>query len=357
MKLAFDDIGGWPGVFSRLFGNSDLSADEASCAFNEILEGRATPSQIGAFVAALRTKGETIEEMTGLVGSMRDHCEVVSLNVDAIDTCGTGGDRSGTINVSTAAALVIATAGAKVCKHGGRAASSLSGSADVLEALGVAIELGPGGVARCVEEVGIGFCFAPRYHSAMRHAIPVRKELGVATVFNFLGPLANPARVSRQVVGVGDATMAEKLLGVLEANGARHAMVVFGHDGMDELSTVAVSSVLETFVDSSGKRHQRSYEIDPAMLGLAPSELSNLRGGDATQNAELLRAIVSGHPGRQRDIVALNAAAGLIVSGRVDDFEAGLELAEATLTSGAVRDVLERFIAVSQSARKDEQNS
>ncbi len=351
----FAELGGWPGVFSRIFSRDDLQADEADAVFGEILEGRAEPSQIAAFAAALRTKGETVAEMTGFVAAMRRHGESVEIGDAgaAVDTCGTGGDRSGTINVSTVASCVVAGAGAPVVKHGNRAASSRSGSADVLEALGVVVDLGPAGVARCVAEAGFGFCFAPRFHPALRHAAPVRRELGVATVFNFLGPLANPARVGRQVVGVGDPAMAEKMLGVLEANGVRHAMVLYGHDGLDELSTVAASTVLESYLDGAGARVRRVVEVDARALGLARASADDLRGGDAAENAGRSLAILSGERGPQRDLVVLNAAAGLVVAGLAPDLEGGLKLAEETLDSGAAREVLERLVEASRRAAAD----
>ena len=234
-----ESIGGWPAILGRVLSRQDLTADEASAALDDVLEGNATVAQIAAFIAGLRTKGETVGEMTGLVRALRAHGESLEVGVEVVDTCGTGGDRSGTINVSTLSALVVAGAGAVVCKHGGRAASSLAGSADVLEALGVVIDLGPRGVRRCIDEAGIGFCFAPRFHPTMRFVAPVRRELGVTTTFNFVGPLVNPAGATRQLVGVSDPMMAEKMLDVLEAFGSVHAMVVFGHDGLDELSTTA----------------------------------------------------------------------------------------------------------------------
>lgn len=218
--MTLEELGGWPFVLGRLMSGSPLTAEQAGAALADILEGNATSAQIAGFAVALRLRGETVEEMAGLVATMLDFAEKVDVGADVVDTCGTGGDRSHSINVSTIASFVVAGAGAPVCKHGNRAASSAAGSADVLEALGVVIDLGPAGVARCVAEAGMGFCFAPRYHAASRHAIPTRRELGVPTVFNFLGPLANPARPRRQVVGVSDPAMAEKMLGVLEANGA-----------------------------------------------------------------------------------------------------------------------------------------
>lgn len=345
----FARIGGWPGVLGKLTSGASLTSDEAAAALDEILLGAATPVQIAAFVAALRTKGETVEEMTGLVRAMHDRAEPLSIEGadDLVDTCGTGGDRSSSINVSTIAALVVAGAGCRVCKHGGRAASSVAGSADVLEVLGVVIDLGPAGVARCVAEAGIGFCFAPRFHPAMRHAGPVRRELGIATVFNFLGPLANPARARRQVVGVGDPAMAEKMLGVLEANGAVHAMVVYGHDGLDELSTAALSTVLETGGPGGGRR---SYVVDPVQLGLALAGPGALRGGEPAENAEAARRILGAEPGPHRDVVLLNSAAALVVAGKAPDLGAGLEIAAASIDSGAAAAALDQLVRVSQEA-------
>ncbi|MST34275.1 anthranilate phosphoribosyltransferase, partial [Acidimicrobiaceae bacterium USS-CC1] len=298
-----EDLGGWPGVLGRLARREDLSAVEAGVALAVILAGEATDAQIAGFVFGLRCKGETVEEMRGLVQAMLAAAEPVELPEELrarlVDTCGTGGDRSGTINVSTIAALVVAGAGVPVCKHGGRAASSHAGSADVLEALGVAIGLGPAGVARCIEEAGMGFCFAPRYHAAMRHAIPVRAQLGVPTAFNFVGPLANPARVRRQVVGVGDPRMAPTMAGVLAGNGATHLAVVHGADGLDELSTTGVSTL---------RTLEGEQAVDPRALGFEPATLAQLRGGDAAANAAAAVRILDGDAGPQRDVVVLNAA-------------------------------------------------
>ena len=348
-KPTIEDLGGWPGVLNRLAGGEHLSAAEAATAMCDVLEGNATHAQIAAFVFGLRCKGETVEEMTGLVSAMLDASERVVVPDDLlprlVDTCGTGGDRTGTINVSTIAALVVAGAGAPVCKHGGRAASSKAGSADVLEALGVVIDLGPEGVSRCIAEAGIGFCFAPRYHPAMRHAIPVRRELGVATAFNFLGPLANPARVRRQVVGVGDPSMAEKMAGVLAANGATEVVVVHGADGLDELSTTGPSTMFRW----SGGELSRST-VEPTRLGLQPCNLGDLLGDDAETNARLARSVLDGEPGPRREIVALNAAAGLIAAGLAADVSSGLELAFQSIDSGAAATRLERLVKVSGDA-------
>jgi anthranilate phosphoribosyltransferase len=286
--VTLDEVGGWPTVLGHLAAGVDLGRLEAGAALADVLEGNATPAQIAAFIFGLRCKGETVEEMTGLVAAMLAASERVvvpdGLADRLVDTCGTGGDRSGTINVSTIAALVVAGAGVPVCKHGGRAASSKAGSADVLEALGVVIDLGPTGVLRCIEEAGIGFCFAPRYHPAMRHAVPIRRELGVPTAFNFLGPLANPARVRRQVVGVGDPAMAPKMASVLAAGGAQHVLVVHGDDGLDELSTTGPSTIHEWRARQPETTVQ-TKRIDPGDLDLPLARLADLLGGDAPTNA------------------------------------------------------------------------
>jgi anthranilate phosphoribosyltransferase len=281
---------------------------------------------------------------------MLGHAEPLAIEGDLLDTCGTGGDRSRSINVSTIAALVAAGAGAKVCKHGGRAASSAAGSADVLEALGVVIDLGPVGVRRCVEDTGMGFCFAPRFHPAMRHAAPVRRELGVATVFNFLGPLANPARARYQVVGVSDPAMADKMLGVLLANGARRAMVVYGDDGLDELSTTTTSVVLEAIAGDGADPEVRRYRVDPKELGLEPASAEALRGGDAAANAGVVERVLGGEVGPHRDIVCLNAAAALVVAGLAADLAEGLALAGEVIDRGHAAAVLDRLRTVSRAA-------
>ena len=342
--MTLTDLGGWPAVLGPLTAARDLSPDQVTAAITEILEGAATPAQIAAFAVGLRMKGETVEEMSALLDAMRAFGEPVELaaGTDAVDTCGTGGDRACTINASTVAALVVAGAGAKVCKHGNRSQTSQCGAADLLEALGVTIDLAPGAVAGCVDQVGMGFCFAPRYHPAFRHVGPVRRELGVATVFNFLGPVANPARVRRQVLGVSDPAMAAKLLGVLEAQGAERALVVYGHDGLDELSTITTSTVLEL---RDGER--RTYDVDPAALGLKPATLEEIQGGDPATNADLARRILDGEPGPRREFVLLNAAAGLVAAGMADDLGEGLAAATSSVDEGRAAGVLDRLVRVS----------
>ena len=348
-----DDLGGWPGVLALLSARSDLTAAEAYAALGDILAGNASAAQLAAFIFGLRCKGETTEELTGLVRAMSDAASQVEvpevMKGKLVDTCGTGGDRSGTINVSTIAALVVAGAGVPVCKHGGRAASSRAGSADLLEALGVAIDLDGVGVGRCLKEANIGFCFAPRFHPSMRYAIPVRRELGVQTAFNLLGPLANPARVSRQVVGVGDRRMASKMASVLGANGATKAMVVFGEDGLDELSTTGPSTVVE-WDAGAGAGGIRRYTVEPERLGLGLAQLDELKGGDAAANAVFARRVLGGEAGAHRDIVVLNAAAGLLAGGAVSDLPAGVAAAAAAIDDGRAQVALDRLIEVSRAA-------
>lgn len=345
MTATWDEQGGWPEVLGALTQRRDLSREQAAEAMGQILDGAATPSQIAGFIVALRMKGETAAELTGMVGAMLDRATPVVLDdpEGVIDIVGTGGDGSGSINVSTLAALTIVGAGGRVCKHGNRAASSKCGTADLLEALGVAVDLGPEGVAASVAETGIGFCLATRYHSAMRFAGPTRRELGVPTVFNSVGPLANPARVRRQMTGVSDPSMADRMIQVLAANGAERALVVYGHDGLDELTTTTSSTIHEL---RDGEI--RAYELVPAALGMAAATLDDLRGGDPATNAAIAHEILGGAEGPKADIVVLNAAAGLLVGGVVDDFPSGVEAARASLRDGKAAAVLASFAAVSQ---------
>ena len=342
-------IGGWRHVLGRLTRHEDLTASEARAAMGEVLAGNATNAQIAGFVIGLRMKGESVDELTGLVGSMLEHAVPVKAPEGVVDTCGTGGDGSHSINVSTIAAFVVAGAGPVVCKHGGRAASSAAGSADVMEALGVAIDLGPLGAARCLEEAGMAFLFAPRYHPALRHAAPVRSQLGVRTTFNFLAPLANPARPSRQMVGVSDRSMADKLVGVLGASGSKRALVVYGHDGLDELTTTTTSTVVDLDVTAG----VRSYEVDPVALGLALAAPEDLKGADPLTNARYARAVLEGQPGPHRDIVLLNAAAGLVAAGVAADLRAGLQMADKSIASGSAAEALDRLVRVSQAAASE----
>lgn len=342
-------LGGWPGVLGPLMAGQDLPARHTRAAMAEILEGAATPAQLAGFVVALRMKGETVEELSGLLGAMMAAAELVPLDDGvrdrAVDLVGTGGDRSHSINVSTLASLVVAGAGVPVCKHGNRAASSSCGAADLLEALGVRLELTPAQVARCVDEAGMAFCFAPRFHPALRHAGPPRRELGVPTAFNVLGPMANPARVRRAVVGVADPAVAERMVGVLRAAGALDALVVHGDDGLDELTTTTTSTVWRW----DGASVRRST-VDPAALGLAPASPDALRGGDPSVNRRYAEAVLAGEPGAHRDIVCLNAAAGLLVAGVVEDLAGGLTCAREAIDSGAAAAALERLVTASHAS-------
>ncbi len=341
------ELGGWPAVLAPLVAGRSLPAEHARAAMAEVLEGNATPAQLAGFVVALRMKGETVEELTGLLDAMLAAAEVVvvepALRDRLVDIVGTGGDRSHSINVSTLASLVVAGAGVPVCKHGNRAASSSCGAADLLEELGVAIEQTPAGIRTCIDQAGMAFCFAPRFHAALRHAGPPRRELGIPTAFNILGPMANPARVRRQVVGIADPSMAPRMLGVLAAAGAHHVLVVHGHDGLDELTTTALSTVHEL---RDGL--QRTYEIDPQALGLARARREDLVGGERTVNAAFARRVLAGERGAHRDIVVLNAAAGLWVGGAVDDLAAGVEMAAAVIDDGRAATTLDRLVSVSQ---------
>jgi anthranilate phosphoribosyltransferase len=342
----------WPEVLARLSRRESLSEAEAEDRLKTVLSGEATPVQVGAFLALLHAKGETAEEVTGLARAMVDAavpCPLADQDAEtAVDLVGTGGDRLSSINVTTLAAFITAGCGVPVCKHGNRAASSSVGTADVLEALGVAIELGPEGVARCVAEAGMGFCFAQRFHPAMRFVGPVRQELGVPTVFNFLGPLINPARTRRQLVGVSDRAMAPIMAGVFGATGSRHALIVHADDGLDELSVTSPTDVLEVRGDGSGAFGLREWRVDPQALGFPRATLADLRGGNAAFNAGVIRSVLEGERGARRDIGILNAAAALVVAGRVEDLESGLGLATESIDRGRAVAVLDALIATSR---------
>jgi anthranilate phosphoribosyltransferase len=343
---------GWPDLLTRVLDGRELSTADCAWAMGEVLAGDASAAQVAAFAVALRAKGETAQEIGGLVDAMLSVCEPLRLSAavtarGVVDTCGTGGDRRHTVNISTMAALVAAGAGATVVKHGNRAATSASGSADVLEALGVTVALGPSGVATCVEEAGIGFCFAPVFHPAMRHAAVPRREIGVPTFFNVLGPLANPARPAAQLVGVADARLAPVMADVLAGRGAR-ALVVRGDEGLDELSLAGPSRVWEV-----RDRTVTEDRIVPEELGLRPAPVEALVGGDAQRNAEVVRALLSGRErGAVRDAVVLNAGAALVANAVSADgplrdrLVAALAWAAEALDSGAAARVLDRWLEV-----------
>ena len=329
-------------LLARAATGAPLSEDEAEKAFTVIMSGQATPAQIGAFLLALRVRGETVDEVTGAARILRAKSLSLEAPEGAIDTCGTGGDASGTYNISTAAALVAAGAGVPVAKHGNRAMSSKSGSADVLAALGVNIDADIKLVKRCLFDANIGFLMAPRYHVAMRHVGPVRMELGTRTIFNLLGPLANPAKAKRQVVGVFSPEWVKPLAEVLGRLGTEHAWVVHGSDGLDELTTTG-SSVVAEMRDGAVS----TFEVVPEDAGLPRAKPEDLKGGDAHANAGALRAVLGGTAGPYRDIVVLNAAAALVVADRAPNLRAAAEMAAAVIDGGAAQGALYRLVEIS----------
>jgi anthranilate phosphoribosyltransferase len=333
-------------ALGQLLDGHDLSRDQARAVMNEIMGGEATPAQIGGFLVALRLKGESVEEIAGCAEAMREHVLAVRpARDDLVDTAGTGGDGARTINISTAAALVAAAAGAGVAKHGNRAVSSASGSADVLEALGFRLELPPDQIERSIDELGFGFLFAPTHHPAMRHAAPVRRELAARTVFNVLGPLTNPAGARAQVVGVYEPTLVRTIAEVLAQLGARRAFVVHGAGGIDELSPAGPNLVCEV-VDGG----VREREIDPLELGVPRCDPDELRGGSPEENAAAIRNVFEGESGGRRSAVLLNAAGAIAAAGHAADLRKGLGLAKDALDSGAAASRLEELIRFSQAA-------
>ena len=331
-------------AIQALVSGNSLTVDEAASVMEEIMQGEVTPAQFGAFVTALRLKGETVDEIVGLARTMRAKAIPVTIAEPVVDTCGTGGDGSHTFNISTTAAFVAAGAGLKVAKHGNRAMSSQCGSADVLEALGVRIDLNAGQVQRCLQEVGMAFMFAPIYHPAMKYASAPRREIGIRTVFNILGPLTNPAGAKAQVLGVADEMLVEKLASVLHGLGCQHALVVHGEDGLDEITVTGKTQVCEL---KDGRI--KSYSLSPEDFGLSRASLDNLRGGTASENATLLRKILAGAPGPQRDVLLMNAAAVLLVGDRVTTLQQGIVLAGEVIDGGHALAKLEQLIEYSQS--------
>lgn len=320
-------------AIARAVEGRDLTAEEARSVMDGIMRGEATPAQIAAWITALRMKGETVAEIVGCARSMRDHAHRIRPRVqNLVDTCGTGGDGAHTFNVSTAAAFVVAAAGAPVAKHGNRSVSSRCGSADALEALGIQADLEPDRVARCIDEVGIGFLFAPRFHQAMKHAVGPRREVGIRTVFNVLGPLTNPAGAETQLLGVFDPRLTELLALVLKELGCRAALVVHGLDGLDELSIRGPSRVSEL---RDGQ--VRTYELVPEDAGLKSYPGATIPGGDPAYNAEIIQRVLEGEGGPARDLVLLNAAAALVAAGVASDFPEGVERAQEAVASGAAR--------------------
>jgi len=331
-------------ALAQLVEGRNLSLDQAESAMTEIMTGAATDAQIAGFMVALRSKGETVDEITGLARAMRIKSTRVSTRAPwVIDVCGTGGDGQSTFNISTTVSFVAAGAGCVVAKHGNRCVSSRCGSADVLEELGVCLHLDPAAVGRCIDELGIGFLYAPHLHPAMRHAVRPRREMGIRTVFNLLGPLTNPARAHAQLLGVYDASYTEPLARVLQALGGRSALVVHGGGGLDELSTVGPSQVTQLM-----ENRIESFILDAASLGLPPASLADLRGGDARENASILRGILEGEPGPKRDIVLLNTAGVLVISGRATGFSDGLLMAAESIDSGAALGRLDALVSLTQ---------
>jgi anthranilate phosphoribosyltransferase len=330
-------------ITSLISGNS-LTVAEAASVMEEIMQGEVTPAQFGAFVTALRLKGETVDEMIGLAKTMRAKAIPVKVDGLVVDTCGTGGDGSATFNISTAAAFVVAGAGLKVAKHGNRAMSSQCGSADVLEALGVKIDLNAEQVGKCLDEVGIGFMFAPVFHPAMKYAAAPRREIGIRTVFNIIGPLTNPAGAEAQVLGVADESLVEKLARALQGLGCRRALVVHGEDGLDEITVTGTTRVCE--LKESGVN---SYSISPDDFGLPHARLDSLKGGTLDDNAALLHRVLTGAPGPQRDVVLMNAAAALLAGGRVETLKEGAILAKEVIDEGRALAKLKQLAEFSRS--------
>jgi anthranilate phosphoribosyltransferase len=346
-----DDGFRWPEVLTTLLHREDLDERTAATVMRQLMAGEAESSQVAGLLVALRAKGEAGAEIAGFVRAMLEAAEPIELPDDLasrlVDTCGTGGDGAGTFNISTIAALVVAAAGVPVAKHGNRAASGTCGSADLLEAWGVAIDLRPADVGRCLTELGIGFLYARSFHPAMRHVAPVRAELGIRTTFNVLGPLSNPAGAPHQVVGVSDRSLGRPMAEALARLGKDRALVFRGRDGLDELTTTTVSDVWEV------RDGEVSLgELDPASLGIEPATREDLLGGSISDNVAIADAVLAGEPGPRSDIVALNAAAALLAGGAVEDLDAGLELARRTLVGGRASALRDRWVARTQQLRE-----
>ncbi|TAK28748.1 MAG: anthranilate phosphoribosyltransferase [Chloroflexota bacterium] len=329
-------------AIATVIEGQSLSMDEAAQVMDEIMSGEATPAQIGALMVGLRMRGETAEEVAGFARTMRAKATPVQVSAPVVDTAGTGGDGAGTFNISTAACIVAAAAGVPVAKHGNRAFSSRCGSADVLESLGVRIDLKPEQVASCIERIGIGFMFAPLFHPALRHAMGPRQELGIRSIFNILGPLSNPAGAPYQVMGVANAQLAPLMADVLRHLGCSRALVVHG-DGLDEVSVSGPTTVYHV-----EEQTIRSYQISPEQYGLARAPVESVRGGTAEENARIVRSVLSGDPGPRRDVVLLNAAAALIAGGAAAEFADGIRVAAQTIDSGAARGKLDALVRTSQ---------
>ena len=331
-------------AIDTLVSGQSLTMEQAAGVMNEIMSGEATPAQFGAFVTALRLKGETVEEIAGMAQVMRERAVPVAASGPVVDTCGTGGDGSQTFNISTTVAFVVAGAGLKVAKHGNRGMSSGCGSADVLEQLGVKIDLGAREVENCLDQVGIGFMFAPIFHPAMKYASAPRREIGIRTVFNILGPLTNPAGANAQMLGVADSSLTLKMAEVLKLLGCQHALVVHGEDGLDEITLGGRTTVCEL-----NKGVIKGYSINPEDFGFPRASVESLKGGSPQHNADTLLRVLKGEKGPRRDIVLLNAAAALVAGDKAQTMEDGIALARETIDSGRALEKLEGLIAVSQS--------
>lgn len=331
-------------AIETVVSGNHLSMDAAAQVMNQIMSGEATPAQFGAFVTALRMKGETVAEIAGMAQAMREHSLQVNVGGDLVDTCGTGGDALGAFNISTAAAFVAAGAGAKVAKHGNRAMSGACGSADVLEALGAKIDLSPQSVAQCLDQTGFGFMFAQRYHPSMRFAAPPRREIGIRTVFNILGPLTNPAGAKSQLIGVADPLAAPKMAQALAMLGSQRALIVHGEDGMDEITITGATRIWQLAHGAVSE-----YAVTPESLGLQRAPIDAVRASDAAQSAAILRAVIAGEPGPARDITLLNAAAALLAADKVEALQDGIAAAAQSIDNGSAQQRLNEFIALTQS--------
>jgi len=332
-------------AIEALVAGRSLTSEQAAGVMEEIMSGKATPAQIAAFITALRIKGETVDEIVGLARVMQTKAIPVKVTSPVVDTCGTGGDKSSSFNISTTAAFIAAGSGLKVAKHGNRAMSSRCGSADVLEELGVNIELGAEAVAECLETIGIGFMFAPLFHPAIKYAAAPRRDIGIRTVFNILGPLISPARVQFQVMGVATTELGEKIASVLHRLGSKHALVVHGIDGMDEISIAGKSLVWEV----KQKGVLPPYEVSPQYFGFREAELKEIKGGTPENNARILRSILKGERGPRRDIAVMNAAAAIVAANRASDLNEGAGIAQESIDSGRALEKLDALVRLSQS--------
>ena len=346
------DLGGTAGVIDALLAGRDLTIEEARAVMDHVFEGEAEPAVIAGLLIAWRSKGESGDEITGMVRSMLQHAILVDLDAPAMDIVGTGGDYKNSVNISTMAALAVAGAGVHVCKHGNRAASSSVGTADVLEELGVTLEARPETVAHSVATAGIGFCFAPAFHPAMRFVAPIRRALGVRTAFNFIGPLANPSRPKRMLVGTADPASQERMAMVLGANGIERAWVIHSEDGYDEISLAAPTRVVEVLGDGAGNYELSAWSFDPKTVPLGSASEKDIRGGDVAYNASVVRSFLNGTQGPVRDLVSLNAAAALVIAGTASTLEDGILAVQASIDEGRAAAALAGLVAASAQGRE-----